>query len=147
MQLRWFANHANNEKAALSAPVITRRVMTASQPSRTTLADLIRLIEQANLSPIQERDQISAVRTVARVLGAQLTEIDVDVGRLRRRLETVAPQAVGLSRGGWNNVRSRFSKALALAWPMLPGRQVAPLLPEWEPVLAPLPRSRAASLR
>ena len=48
MQLRWFANHANNENGRLSAPVITRPLMTIAPPSRTTLADLIPLIEQAN---------------------------------------------------------------------------------------------------
>jgi integrase len=120
--------------------------MTMVQRSRQTLADLIPLIEQANLSPTQRRDQISAVRTVARVLGAAPEDIDVDVARLRRRLETVAPAASALSRGGWNNVRSRFGKALALARPMLPGRAKAPLLPEWKQLLASLARNRATSL-
>jgi hypothetical protein len=58
--------------------------MTAHQPSRTTLADLIPLIEQANLSPIQKRDQNSAVRTIARLLDANLDDIDADPRRLRR---------------------------------------------------------------
>jgi hypothetical protein len=63
-----FHNRANNENALLSAPVITRPLMTPTQPSRKTLADLIPLIEKANLSPIQQRDQISAVRTRAGLL-------------------------------------------------------------------------------
>ena len=120
--------------------------MTVVLPSRMTLADLIPLIEQANLSPIQRRDQISAVRTIARLLDATPGDIDADPARLRRRLETIAPQALGLSRGRWNNLRSLVGKALALARPMLPGRQAAQLLPEWEALLAPLPRNRAASL-
>jgi hypothetical protein len=120
--------------------------MTAHPPSRTTLADLIPLIEQANLSPIQRRDQISAVKTIARFLGAAPGEIDADPARLRRRLETIAPQALGLSRGRWNNIRSLLGKALAHARPMMPGRRAAPLLPEWEALLALLSRNRAASL-
>jgi hypothetical protein len=120
--------------------------MTVAPPSRTTLADLIPLIEQANLSPIQKRDQISAIKTTARVLGATPAEIDADLARLRKRLETIAPQALGLSRGRWNNIRSLVGKALARARPILPGRQTARLLPEWEALLAPLPRNRAASL-
>ena len=120
--------------------------MTVAQPSRTTLADLIPLIEQANLSPIQKRDQISAVKTTARLLGATPVEIDTDPIRLRKRLETIAPQAVGLSRGRWNNIRSLVGKALALARPVLPGRQTARLLPEWKALFAPLSRNRAASL-
>ena len=146
MQLRWFANHANNENGRLTAPVITRPLMTVAQPSRTTLADLIPLIEQANLSPIQKRDQISAVKTTVRLLGATPAEIDADPIRLRKRLETIAPQAVGLSRGRWNNIRSLVGKALALARPVLPGRQTARLLPEWEALFAPLSRNRAAGL-
>jgi integrase len=120
--------------------------MTAHQPSRTTLADLIPLIEQANLSPIQKRDQISAVRTIARLLDAKLDEIEADPARLRQRMETVAPQAAGLSRGRWNNIRSLVGKALALARPILPGQQLARLLPEWEALLSPLARNRASNL-
>src|SRR5580704_16319599 len=99
MQLRWLSNRSNNENGRLTAPVITRPLMTVAQPSRTTLADLMPLIEQANLSPIQKRDQISAVKTVARLQGATPGEIDADPVSRRQRLETIAPQAVGLSRG------------------------------------------------
>src|SRR5215475_1709961 len=106
--------------------------MTTAPASRTTLADLIPLIEQANLSPIQKRDRISAVKTTARLLGAAPADIDADPARLRKRLETVAPQALGLSLGRWNNIRSLIGKTLALARPILAGRQTAPLLPEWE---------------
>ena len=89
--------------------------MTPTPPSRTTLADLITLIEKANLMPTQKRDQVSAVKTTARLLGARPVEIDADPGKLRKRLETIAPEALGLSRGRWNNIRSLIGKALALA--------------------------------
>ena len=121
--------------------------MTPTPPSRTTLADLITLIEKANLMPTQKRDQVSAVKTTARLLGARPVEIDADPGRLRKRLETIAPEALGLSRGRWNNIRSLIGKALALARPILPGRQTAPLLREWQALFAPLSRNRAAGLR
>lgn len=120
--------------------------MTPAQPSRTTLAHLIPLIERANLSPIQKRDLISAVKTTARLLRATPAEIDADPARLRKRLETIAPEAVGLSRGRWNNIRSLVGKALALARPILPGRQTARLLPEWEALFTPISRNRAAGL-
>ena len=121
--------------------------MTPSPASRTTLIDLIPLIEKANLSAVQKRDQVSALKTVARLLGATPGEIDADPGRLRKRLETIAPEALGLSRGRWNNIRSLIGKALALARPILPGRQTAPLLREWQALFAPLSRNRAAGLR
>ena len=95
IQPNWFANHVNNENGRMAAPVITRPLMTVAQSSRTTLADLIPLIEQANLSPIQKRDQISAVKTTARLLGATPAEIDADPIRLRKRLETIAPRRWG----------------------------------------------------
>lgn len=120
--------------------------MTAAPSSRTTLADLIPLIEKAR-SPIQRRDQVSAIKTAARLLGATPDEIEADPFRLRKRLETIAPEALGLSRGRWNNIRSLVGKALALARPTLPGRQTTPLLPEWKALLAPLSPNRAASLR
>ena len=115
MQLRWFANHANNENGRMAAPVITRPLMTVAQSSRTTLADLIPLIEQANLSPIQKRDQISAVKTTARLLGATPAEIDADPIRLRKRLETIAPEA----RGSLEAAGTIFARWLArpLRWP------------------------------
>jgi integrase len=146
MQRRWFSSYANNENGLLSAVVITRPLMTVSSPSRMNLADLIPMIEQANLSPIQKRDQISAVRTVSRLLRSAPEDIEVDPAKLRRRLETIAPAAAGLSRGRWNNIRSLFGKALTLARPMLPGRTIAPLLPEWEQLLARLSRNRATSM-
>ena len=52
------------------------------------------------------------------------------------RLRAMACEAHGLSRGRWMNVRSLLGKALALMRPMLPGRSVHPLLPEWAALAA-----------
>lgn len=120
--------------------------MSTAEASRTSLADLILLIQRANLSPTQRRDQISAVRTLARLLGAEPEEILADPARLRRRMEAIAPEALGLSKGRWTNIRSLVGKALSLARPMQPGRQIAPLLPEWENLLALLDRNRATRM-
>ncbi|MGO9389099.1 hypothetical protein [Rhodoblastus sp.] len=120
--------------------------MTAAEVSRTSLADLIALIERANLSPTQQRDQISAVRTLVRLLGAEPQDIPADPTWLRRRMETISPEALGLSKGRWANIRSLVGKALSLARPMQPGRQIAPLLPEWENLLSSLDRNRATRL-
>ena len=97
---------------------------------------------RSNLPDRQKADLRSAVQTVARVLGAAAAEIAADPGSLRRRLETISPEAHGLSRGRWMNVRSLLGKALALVRPMLPGRSVHPLLPEWAALAATLPRGR-----
>jgi hypothetical protein len=124
----------------------SRSAATTTEASRTSLADLTALIEGANLSATQKRDQICAVRTLARLLGAEPQEIVAEPSRLRRRMEAIAPEAVGLSKGRWANIRSLVGKALGLARPMQPGCQIAQLLPEWEKLLALLDRSRATRL-
>jgi integrase len=120
--------------------------MSVPTGSRLTLEDLIPLIDQADFSPRQKLDLRSAVRTVAKRLGANPAEIVADPAGLRRRLQQVSPEAIGLSRGRWNNVRSLFGKALALARPMLAGRSVQPLLPPWESVSAELPFNRRVGI-
>jgi integrase len=82
------------------------------------------------------------VQTVARLLDADPSQIVAEPNLLRRRLEAVFPEAHGLSRGRWMNVRSLLGKALQLVRPMLPGRSAQPLLPEWEILAAALPRGR-----
>jgi integrase len=84
----------------------------------------------------------SAVRTVARLIGAEAASISTEPASLRRRLEMIAPEAHGFSRGRWNNIRSLFCKALALARPMMAGRSAQPILPEWEILAAKLPLNR-----
>ena len=65
---------------------------------------------------------------------------------MRRRLEAIAPEAHGVSRGRWNNVRSLLVKALALARPILAGRRAEPILPEWDILAAKLPFNRRVRL-
>jgi integrase len=121
--------------------------MELQAPSRTSLADVIALIAASALSDIQKRDQSSAVRTVARLLNAKPADISADPGRLRRKLERIAPEANGISRGRWANIRSLLGKALSLARTMQPGRSNAPILPAWEQLLEKLDRNRATRLK
>ena len=120
--------------------------MTAGNPSRATLADLISLISNAEITERQKQDLRSAVNTVAKVLGADPAALAADPALLRRRIEQLSPKAHGLSQGRWANVRSLLGKALALARPMLPGRSFEPLMPEWEALAAALPFSRRVRL-
>ena len=112
--------------------------MSPLNPSRASLADVISLISQSDFTDRQKQDMRSAVRTVARLLGAEPGAIPAEPAALRRRLETIAPESHGLSRGRWNNIRSLVLKALALARPMMAGRSVQPILPEWEMLAAKL---------
>lgn len=104
------------------------------------------MISNAEISDRQKQDLRSAVKTVAKLIGADPPAIAADPVSLRRRLEEIAPAAHGISRGRWNNIRSLLGKALALARPMMPGRSVEPLLPEWGALAAALPFNRRVRL-
>src|SRR5262249_34744542 len=87
-------------------PVLTRPFMSMTTPSRASLADVIILISQENLSERQKQELRSAVRTVARLLDDEPANIAADPAGLRRCLEMIAPEAHGISRGRWANIRS-----------------------------------------
>jgi integrase len=112
--------------------------MSSSTPSRANLEDVISLISQSDFTDRQKQDVRSAVRTVARILGAEPNAIPAEPAALRRRLERIAAENQGVSRGRWNNIRSLLLKALALARPMIAGRSRQPILPEWEILAAKL---------
>jgi hypothetical protein len=106
----------------------------------------MQLISKADSSEKQKQDMRSAVRTVAKMLGAEPAAIAADPLLLRRRLEGIHPEGQALSRGRWANVRSLLCKALALARPVLPSRSVMPLLPEWDALATGLEFNRRVRL-
>ena len=120
--------------------------MTMMPASRASLADVIVLVSQADLPDRRKEELRSAVRTVARLLATEPAAIAADPAALRRRLETIAPEAHGITRGRWANVRSLLVKALAMVRPMMPGRSRQAILPEWEALTASLPFSRSVRL-
>ncbi len=105
--------------------------MTTQATSRMTFLDLIPLINNTDLKKSTKHDMTSAVRTVAKVIGSDLAEIFIDIGILRRRLDLVSPEAVGISPRRWANIRSLLNKALALAQPIMPSRFYAEISPTW----------------
>jgi hypothetical protein len=121
--------------------------MTASKPSRATLETLLALIDETDWPYLIKRDAKSSVRTVARLIGADMADIEVDVQALRRRLEGLSPEAFGLTKGRWNNIRSLFGKALGLAVEMLPSSSKTRVLPEWDAALALIQENRRWHLK
>jgi hypothetical protein len=82
--------------------------------------------------PERKRQELaSAIRTAARVLGRSPEISPADGRLLASRLKEVAPAAIGISRGRWNNVRALLRTALALVQPISPGRHRNDLLLEW----------------
>ena len=112
---------------------------TASKPS---LMDLIVAIAASDLTDIQKRDRTSAVKTVAKAFGLALADIPLETKLLRRKLEEVSPQAVGLSKARWNNVRSLFNRALELKLTVMSSRQTVAVSPAWASLSDALVRAR-----
>ena len=120
--------------------------MSTANASRMFLSELIPLIHNGDFSTTTKRDMVSAVKSVGRVLDADISNIELNVAALRRRLEAISPESLGLSIGRWANVRSLFGRALALALPVMPSRSVAPLLESWNKLAKLLPENRRIRL-
>ena len=115
--------------------------MAATTTQASTLADLIATVQAADLSDLQRRDRVSAIRTAARALGAEPAELPLNVKLLRRRLEEVSPAALGMNPARWNNVRSLFNRAMELATPVMASTQRTPISPAWRDLAGALGRS------
>ena len=118
----------------------------------TTLEDVLCVVTRSQaLTPRQQQDMASALRTLARLLSRPLSCFPCDLPSVRRLLEGIAPARYRISRRRWANVRSLVFKAIELAGvPRLPGRSGEPLSLAWLRVLAPLLSPvpcRAAALR
>lgn len=115
-------------------------------PPDRTLADLLVLIAAADLSPTRKRDMASAVRTAAKVLGAKPEQVPLELKLLRGRLEAIDPEAFGISRRRWNNVRNLLHSSLKLAIETMPAVQKTPISSDWQVMIDPLPRRDRHSL-
>ncbi len=106
-----------------------------------TLADLLTAVAATDWPATRKRDCASAIRTVAKALGAKPGDIPLNVKLLRRRLDEVAPESLGLSRLRWNNVRALLNRAIELKAKVMPSAQQRPVSPAWQALAEPLPRS------
>src|ERR1700719_4257362 len=109
----------------------SRSISRAECASATSLADLLATVQVSDLPERKRQEFASAIRTAARALGRLPETIPADGRLLASRLKEVAPAAIGISRGRWNNIRSLLRTALALVQPISPGRNRNDLLPEW----------------
>ena len=96
-----------------------------------SLANLLATLQASNLPERRKQEIASAIRTAARALGRPPENIPAEARLLASRLKEVAPAAIGISHGRWNNVRALLRSALALIQPISPGRHRTDLLPEW----------------
>lgn len=107
----------------------------ASLPAiNTSLSDVIAYIKNhPEIASARQREMISAIRTVCRILSLPPELVSAAPAALREKLKSVSHVSAGLSRGRWNNVRSLTLAALNITGiATLPGRSREPLSSDWE---------------
>ena len=105
-----------------------------------TLADVMMAVEAMDLPGTTRRDVLSAIRKVGEVLNRHPAEIPADPSRLNARLQEIAPAAIGLSQQRWSNVRSLVLKGIGLVRPVMAGRRITKLMPEWASLRNQVPK-------
>ena len=122
--------------------------MTRTPPSRTTLEDVLKAIDDAgDIKPHRKQDMRSAVRVVAKAIGREPGQIMADPRGLGNALNRVSHLSIGLSAGRWANCRSWLRAALKLVVPVMPGAHKQPLLKEWERLATEVRKTRSCWLR
>lgn len=106
-----------------------------------TLAGLLDAVAGTDWPATRKRDCASAIRTAAKALGAEPGDLPLNVKLLRRRLDEVAPESLGMSRLRWNNVRALLNRAVELKAKVMPSAQQGPVSPAWQALADHLPRS------
>jgi len=109
----------------------SRSISRTECASVTSLADLLTTLRVAGLPERKRQELASAIRTTARALSRSRETIPANGRLLANRLKEIAPAAIGISRGRWNNVRCLLRTSLALVQPISPGRHRNDLSPEW----------------
>ena len=101
-------------------------------PETPTFADLIALIEKdEELIAQKRRDVLSALRTLARLIEKEPSEIPANARWLRRRLERLHPKQADISKKRFANIRSDLAFALRHAGLIMKASHLAPFTPEW----------------
>lgn len=89
--------------------------MNIHTPYPGTLADVLRLVEHADLAPTRRRDMISAINRIAEMMGCAPQSLGLSIPDLRDRLAKILPAAHGVRPKTFSNLKSLFGSALELA--------------------------------
>ena len=101
-----------------------------------TLADLLSLLDQSDLTGTRRRDMISAAKRICEMFETVPASVPAQPPRLRELLCRIRPAAHGVTAKSYSNLRSLFAAALQLAGVIDPlGRGSARRHPEWRPLL------------
>ncbi|WP_339951195.1 hypothetical protein [uncultured Albimonas sp.] len=106
---------------------------TAKTAKTATLQDLIDLLE-SGVGPAgsRRRDLISDLRTAAKLLRRNPSEIRADMEDLQRRFAGIHPVQAGVSPKRLANIRSSVERALRIARIAPRSKKPSDRLPEWE---------------
>jgi hypothetical protein len=77
-----------------------------------TLADVLCLLDQADLSATRRRDMVSAIKRVCAMAGIMPAGVPAEPPLLRGMLSKIRPAAHGISAKSYSNQRSLFAAAL-----------------------------------
>jgi site-specific recombinase XerD len=126
----------------MSNRTLSRKPVDA--PGQLSLFDLLhKITADDTIAPRRRQDVLSALRTLARVLGKPLAECPAHPGFLADRLKGFSPASANLSPGRWSNTLSLTRFALKQAGVLtVPGRYREPLKPAWAALLAPVRQPR-----
>ena len=101
-----------------------------------TLADVLRLIDQAVPTGTRRRDMISAINRICEMAGSTPGSARAEPPVLKEMLSRIRPAARGVSAKSYSNQRSLLAAALELAGVIDPsGRGRAIRHPQWGPLL------------
>ena len=89
--------------------------MNAPYHPLRTAADLLAMLEQADLPPLRKRDMISAVNRISKMAGCPPVALSLEVHSLRARLAGIRPAMHCITPSTFANVRSLFAAALERA--------------------------------
>ena len=101
-----------------------------------TLADVLGLLDQAELTATRRRDMVSAVKRVCAMAGTPPASVPAEPPLLRGMLSRIRPAAHGISAKSYSNLRSLLTAALQLVGVADPlGRGDARRDTVWGPLL------------
>jgi hypothetical protein len=79
-----------------------------------TLADLLSLLDQSDLTGTRRRDMISAAKRICEMFDTVPASVPAQPPRLRELLCRIRPAAHGVTAKSYSNLRSLFAAALQL---------------------------------
>ena len=104
------------------------------------LAQVLQCITALDLPRQKQHELSSAIRRIAKLLGALPADVPADPEALRRKLILFTAAGAGMKKRRWSNVRALLTKALALTGArVMRSRRRASLKPAWAGLLKRAP--------